>query len=73
MTKSYIEFSDDIPTGDRTIVIKLARADMQRVNLTKFDQMLFDDIQNGEPSNTPMADQLLGLETLVRRIEEAQS
>ena len=71
MSKPYIEFTDDIATGTRTITIKLTKADMVSANLTKFDHALFDDIQNGDPSNTPIADQLLGLETLVRRIEEA--
>lgn len=68
---SYIEYMNDIPTGDRVITIRLTRADMTSAKLTKFDYALFDDIQNGKPSNTPMADQLLGLETLVRRIEES--
>jgi hypothetical protein len=73
MSESYMEYTDNVPTGDRTIIIKITRADMQRAKLTDFDHALFNDIQNGEPSNTPMADQLLGLETLVRRIEESRS
>ena len=70
MNKTYMEFTDDPVTGDRTIVIKLAKSDMQLATLDKFDHMLLDDINHGEPSNTPIADQLLGLELLVRRMEE---
>ena len=69
---SYAEYTDDISTGNRIITIVLTRNDMMNAKLTKFDYALFDDIQNGEKSNTPMADQLIGLETLVRRIEEAK-
>lgn len=68
---SRFEFTNDVVTGDRVINIRLTKADMVKAQLTKFDYALFDDIQNGEKSNTPMADQLLGLETLVRRIEES--
>lgn len=69
MSSTY-EWTDDIATGDRIINIRLTKADMATAKLTRFDYALFDDIQNGEKSNTPLADQLLGLETLVRRIEE---
>lgn len=71
MSKSYIEYTDDIPTGDRIINIRLSKADMALANYSRFDRALLDDIENGEPSNTPMADKLLGLEIMVRRIEEA--
>ena len=67
---SSYEWIDDPITGDRTIIIKLTKMDMARAKLTKFDHLLLDDIKNGEASRTPLADQLLGLETLVRRIEE---
>lgn len=67
---STFEWTDDISTGDRIINIRLTMSDMASAKLTPFDYALFDDIQNGEKSDTPMADQLLGLETLVRRIEE---
>ena len=71
--KSYIEFMDDFPTGDRIINIKLTKRDLMKAKLTKWDYLLFDDIQNGKKSATPLADQILGLETLVRRIEEANA
>ncbi len=71
MSKTTVEWMDDVATGDRIVNIRIAKADKSLATLTDFDQLLFDDIENGEPSNTPMADQLLGLETLVRRIEEA--
>ena len=69
---SKYEWYDDPATGGRTIVIMLDKADIASAKLTKFDLMLFDDINNDNPSSTPLADQLIGLETLVRRIEEAR-
>lgn len=69
--KSYLECTDDFATGDRIIMIRLAKKEMAMAKLDSFDYALFDDIENGEPSNTPMADQLLGLETLVRKMELA--
>ncbi len=71
MSRTTLEYMDEFATGDRIINIRIAKHDAARAKLTPFDYALFDDIQNGEPSKTPMADQLLGLETLVRRIEEA--
>lgn len=70
--KSYYEWSDDVATGDRIIKIRLNKIEMASAKIDDFDRLLFDDIQNGEPSNTPLADQLLGLETLVRKMEIAQ-
>lgn len=39
--------------------------------LSDLDYALLEDIDKGAPSTTPMADKLLGLEMIVRRIEEA--
>ena len=69
--KSYLRWTDDFPTGDRVIEMRLVKSEMQAAVLDKFDHMLLDDIRYGEPSDTPIADQLLGLEMLVRRIEQA--
>jgi len=71
MNSSYIKATDE-PTGDRTIVVRLSKEDMARAKFNDFDHALFADIKNGAESNTPIADQLLGLETFVRRIEEAK-
>lgn len=54
----------------RVYTLKITREDLARVRLDPFDQMLIDDVNTGEPSNTPVADILLALETLTRRIEE---
>lgn len=70
--KSYFEWTDDVPTGDRIINIRLNKSEMAMAKLDNFDRLLLDDIGHGEPSNTPLADQLLGLETLVRKMELAQ-
>ena len=69
---SYYEWTDDVATGDRIINIRLNKSEMVKAQLDKFDHMLFDDIENGNrTSDTPMADQILGLETLVRKMELA--
>ena len=67
---NIIEFSDDIASGDRIYKVHLDQRSLATVKLDKFDRALLDDIENGEKSGTPIADKLLGLETLVRRIEE---
>lgn len=67
---NYIEVSDDIDMTGRTYTIHLDNISLAKVKLNKFDQALFDDIEHDKPSKTPLADKLLGLETLVRRIEE---
>lgn len=40
------------------------------VKLDHIDRALLDDINSGVASNTPVADVLLGLQTLVYRIEQ---
>lgn len=69
--ESYLEWTDDVTTGDRLVRMRLKKREMAMAQLDGFDFMLFDDIKNGEPSDTPIADQLLGLETLVRKMELA--
>jgi len=71
MGKTSLEWTDDIITGDRIIKICLAKTDLATAKFDRFDYALFDDIDNGEPSDTPMADILLGIETMMRRIELA--
>jgi hypothetical protein len=69
--KSYLEWTDDVATGDRIINMRLMKNELAMAQLDRFDHLLFDDIKNGEPSDTPIADQILGLETLVRKMELA--
>lgn len=69
---SSIRFTENIDsrTFELRLDLDISSADLASVNLSDFDRALLDDIENGIPSNTPIADKLLGLETLVRRIEE---
>lgn len=53
--------------------ITITHEDYIRAKLTPFDYALLDDVDTGKPSNTPLADKLLALEVLMRRIEEAGS
>ena len=65
---------DNIPGRyGRTYEIFIPEVKIAMVNLSNFDKALLDDIKNGKKSNTPIADVILGLETLVRRIEEQSS
>lgn len=68
MTKSMLSVTDSI--GGRTFTLHLTTTDLASVKLTQFDHALLNDIDNGPPSNTPIADKLLGVEMIVRRIEE---
>ena len=70
MSRMFLEVQDDIAQGGRTFKLYIPQEDFVTVKLDRFDQALLDDIDHGEPSNTPIADRLLGLETLVRRIEQ---
>lgn len=65
---NYIEVMDDI--DGKTYRVHLDTKSLRTVKLDPMDEALLDDIEHGEPSKTPLADKLLGLETIVRRIEE---
>ena len=71
MGKTYIESYDDPSRTEMVYTIHIAAKDYVTANFTKFDHLLFDDIDHGKSSDTPLADKLLGLETIVRRIEKA--
>jgi hypothetical protein len=70
---NYLEVQDDIGNTGRTHKLHLDGTSLAMVNLDNLDRALLDDIDHGKPSKTPLADMLLGLETLVRRIEEQQA
>lgn len=72
MPGTWIEVSEDFEKNSKTYKVVISASDYTAAKLTPADYALLDDIENGEPSNTPLADQLLGLEMIVRRIEEAQ-
>jgi hypothetical protein len=66
---TIMEWTDDIATGDRVIVIRLSKVDMASAKYDNFDKALFEDIDS-DPEAT-ISDRLLGLETMVRRIEQS--
>lgn len=72
-TGTYIEMSEDFEKNSKTYMVVVSASDYTAAKLSAADYALLDDIENGEPSNTPIADKLLGLEMIVRRIEEAKA
>lgn len=68
---SRLTRQDDVERGLTVYTLELSNHDFERANLTNFDRALLRDIEHGPESTTPIADQLLGLETIVSRIEEA--
>lgn len=68
---TYLEVQDDIGGTGMTYRMHISRVDYMMANFTEFDDALLHDIDHGKPSDTPMADLLLGLEMIVRRIEES--
>jgi hypothetical protein len=72
-TGTYIEISEDVASNSKTCKIVISATDYTEAKLTNFDYALLEDIDHGKPSSTPIADQLLGLEMIVRRIEEAKA
>lgn len=71
MSRIYLEYSDDVDGLGTTYRLHISKIDQAGLKLSRFDNALLDDIKNGPPSSTPIADKLLGLEMIVRRIEEA--
>lgn len=69
--KSCIEFWEDFSNNSRVYKIVIARADYLLAEFSEFDLALLNDVDSGEPSSTPIADKLLALEMVARRIEEA--
>jgi hypothetical protein len=51
--------------------LRISGGELMRARLTDFDRALLHDIEHGPASGAPVADRLLGLEMLARRIEEA--
>jgi hypothetical protein len=63
----------DIETGERRYVLVLNLKEIAAVDLDRFDLLLLDDIaRNAGDNGTPIADILLGLQTLALRIEQQQ-
>lgn len=71
MHGTYMESTEDLASNSKTYKIVVSASDYTNVHLTAADYALLDDIDNGPPSSTPLADRLLGLEMIIRRIEEA--
>lgn len=73
VSNTYIEVSEDFTTNSKTYKVVVSASDYTSAKLSRADYALLDDIDHGEPSSTPLADKLLGLEMIVRRIEEAKA
>lgn len=71
MSKMRIETYEDLEHNCKVYKVTVYAADYTDAKLSAFDYALLDDIDNGPPSKTPIADRLVGLEMIVRRIEEA--
>lgn len=67
-----LETYEDFEHNCKVYKITISASDYTTAELTAFDYALLHDIDHGKPSDTPMADQLLGLEMIVRRIEESK-
>lgn len=64
-----LEFHTELETGDDVITLRITRADQQAVRLDDFDQLLLSECSK---DNASIADRILGLEALCRRIQEGQ-
>jgi hypothetical protein len=65
-----LEFHTELETGDDVITLRITRADQQTVLLNDFDRLLLSECSK---DNASIADRILGLETLCRRIQDGQS
>lgn len=63
-TESY-----DLLTGEFTYTIKIERRELIHTTFYSFDRALFDDCNT---ENVTIADRLLALELIARRIEESE-
>lgn len=66
--KTTLEWTEDIVSGAKVITLTIAKEDMFLVKLDNFDKALLNEINTDK--NSKISDKLLGIETLVRRIEE---
>lgn len=62
---------DSVNGLERVFTLRVNKAEWAAAKFDNFDLALIQDIEHGRPSETPLADELLGLETVVRRIEES--
>ena len=57
----------------RHFKLEVDEVDLVKADFTRFDYALFSDVeQNAGDRGTPVADWLLAIETMARRIEEAK-
>jgi len=63
-----LQWKDELETGDKVIKLRITASELKTVSLTDFDRALLTDC---EKKGTTIADHILGLETLCRRIEES--
>lgn len=73
MNQTSIQVYEDYQSNSTVYKITIPKYEYNMAKLSPIDYALLDDIDNGEPSSTPLADKLLGLEMIVRRIEESRS
>lgn len=67
----HIIREDDIINKSVKYTLEIGYRDFENLELTTFDRALIKDIEESEgTSDKPVADILLGLETIARRIEE---
>lgn len=72
-SKSKLTTGYDFNRCERIYELRISDFDLIELHLDKADRRIIDDINNGEPPKTPIADILLGLELIVRRIEEGKN
>jgi hypothetical protein len=64
-----LDMREDLESGDRVYTLRISPEEMVRARLQPFDRKLFADCAG----SNKVSDQLLALETLTRRIEEANA
>jgi len=62
----HLEWQEEIETGDMVIKLRITRAELEAVRLNKSDRALMEECDN---KNAIIADHILSLEVLCRRIE----
>lgn len=71
MTTEIVEMPCVDSPRSMEIIIRIDLADVIQADFNPLDMALANDVFYGKPSETPLADKLLWLETLMRRVEEA--
>lgn len=71
MSNTTLEYFEDFTRNCKVYTVTVDARDFTMAKLTPMDYALLEDIENGKPSDTPLADRLLGLGMIVRRIEES--